>query len=533
MERPSQPAEIARETIKRLTQRKLPPTPDNYRRFYAEVAGEEASGPAWPEAIRALLAQWDTHHAGLTQNKKREMIERVLINFGNQPHELHEKLLALVRSWAESGGSKALVESGAMSQVEAGGEAAPEPAGEAPAAGREAEIGRALCDSLAELGAGCETLWPDLAEAAKRLAGVIEGSAFALSRAHISTTGQLWREVMVRAEDNVKLLEALRRILVLLFENVGDMLADDPWMQRRIAMVHDMIAGSISPYGLYDAESSLQEVVERQKAIQADMQEAKSRLKGLITTFIDRVGEMADTAGEHHERIQTYAEQIAAADDIGQLNVVMESLTAEVTHMRDQIRGTHEELVKARQDAVQSEQRIQELETELEKVASLMREDQLTGALNRRGLDEAFERESSRAERMTQPLTLSVLDIDHFKKINDTYGHQVGDQALVHLAQVVRQLLRPTDVLGRYGGEEFLIVLPNTALDEAERIMQRVQRELTKRFFLHDNQRILITFSAGIAERRPAELQTHLVERADQAMYRAKTLGRNRVERAE
>jgi diguanylate cyclase len=87
------------------------------------------------------------------------------------------------------------------------------------------------------------------------------------------------------------------------------------------------------------------------------------------------------------------------------------------------------------------------------------------------------------------------------------------------------------DSLARYGGEEFLVLLPNTNLEEAETVMLRLQRELTKEFFMHDNQRVLITFSAGVAERREAEARDNFIARADAAMYQAKAHGRNRVER--
>jgi diguanylate cyclase len=133
---------------------------------------------------------------------------------------------------------------------------------------------------------------------------------------------------------------------------------------------------------------------------------------------------------------------------------------------------------------------------------------------------------------MTAPFSVALLDIDHFKRLNDALGHQAGDQALVHLTSVVRQLLRPTDSFARYGGEEFLVLLPNSDLADAERIMLRVQRELTKQFFLHDNQRVLITFSAGVAQLQSGEAQADLLKRADTAMYKAKAAGRNRVERA-
>ncbi|NTV95941.1 MAG: GGDEF domain-containing protein, partial [Thiobacillus sp.] len=102
-----QPNDIAREAIKRLANRKQPPTPENFRRAYQEVQGVAPAGPVWPEALRALLAQWEGYQAGLTQAKKRDMLDRVLINFGNDPEQLASKLSGLARSWAESGSSGA------------------------------------------------------------------------------------------------------------------------------------------------------------------------------------------------------------------------------------------------------------------------------------------------------------------------------------------------------------------------------------------------------------------------------------------
>lgn len=124
---------------------------------------------------------------------------------------------------------------------------------------------------------------------------------------------------------------------------------------------------------------------------------------------------------------------------------------------------------------------------------------------------------------------MSVIDIDNFKQLNDRLGHQAGDGALVHLVQVVKDTLRPTDVVARYGGEEFVVLLINTPLDEAQAVMTRLQRELTKRFFLHDNQKILITFSAGVTQFQPGDNQDSVIARADDAMYQAKKTGKNKV----
>ena len=150
-------------------------------------------------------------------------------------------------------------------------------------------------------------------------------------------------------------------------------------------------------------------------------------------------------------------------------------------------------------------------------------------AMHRQGLDEAVEREITTSRRKQSNLCVSLLDIDNFKKINDTHGHETGDAALVHLTQVARECIRPQDTLGRYGGEEFVVVMPETSIEQGIEVMTRVQRELTRRFFLAGTQKLLITFSAGVAQLGDAESGVKAVERADQAMYLAKRSGKNRV----
>ena len=126
-------------------------------------------------------------------------------------------------------------------------------------------------------------------------------------------------------------------------------------------------------------------------------------------------------------------------------------------------------------------------------------------------------------------MCVALLDVDNFKMLNDTHGHAVGDHALKHLAEVVRATVRPTDTVARYGGEEFVVLLPNTAVNEACEVMTRVQRQLTRNFFLQDNARLLITFSAGVAQRIAGEPHGEALVRADQALYQAKGTGKNKV----
>jgi diguanylate cyclase len=122
-----------------------------------------------------------------------------------------------------------------------------------------------------------------------------------------------------------------------------------------------------------------------------------------------------------------------------------------------------------------------------------------------------------------------LLDIDNFKKLNDTLGHATGDVALAHLAEVTREVMRPQDTLARYGGEEFVILLPDTLLEQGIEAMTRLQRELTKSFFLAGTEKVLITFSAGVAQLTTTESGAEAIKRADQAMYLAKRAGKNRV----
>jgi diguanylate cyclase len=188
-----------------------------------------------------------------------------------------------------------------------------------------------------------------------------------------------------------------------------------------------------------------------------------------------------------------------------------------------------DELNNMREKAVATQAEIAKLHQELDRVSAQARHDPLTGALNRKGLEEAIEKEISKVRRLDTPLSVSLLDIDNFKKLNDSMGHATGDIALAHLATVAKECMRPQDTLARYGGEEFVILMPDTPLEKGIEAMTRLQRELTKRFFMAGTEKVLITFSAGVAQLVSDEAGVDAIKRADQAMYLAKRAGKNRV----
>ncbi len=182
------------------------------------------------------------------------------------------------------------------------------------------------------------------------------------------------------------------------------------------------------------------------------------------------------------------------------------------------------ELQQARGAAEAANQALQAANTELQHLATT---DRLTGLWNRHYFEEAVAAEIRRVARYSeQPLSLLLFDIDHFKSINDTHGHLVGDQVLIALTHRVRQHLRATDVLARWGGEEFVVLLPHTGGEEAVRLAEKLRQLVAGEPFPEVGQ---VTSSFGVAEFRPGETCDLWLKRVDDALYAAKTAGRNRV----
>jgi len=174
-----------------------------------------------------------------------------------------------------------------------------------------------------------------------------------------------------------------------------------------------------------------------------------------------------------------------------------------------------------------AEARIAELECALSEARQAAFTDTLTGALNRRGFEEAYQRELARSRRNGSQLAIALLDLDNFKHLNDTLGHQTGDEALVHLVKSLRAALRPSDILCRFGGEEFVLLLPETALDEAVAAISRFQRQFAASAL--PGCELAVTFSAGVVAKRISESVEDTILRADAATYAAKRAGKNCV----
>lgn len=227
----------------------------------------------------------------------------------------------------------------------------------------------------------------------------------------------------------------------------------------------------------------------------------------------------------YRDRVTALAERIRGTDDISAIIAMLDQALLETR----QLRAPEDELAAAQRKVAEAERDIETMRDELEQVKAMLHQDPLTGTLNRRGIDDAFRQEASRCDRHGAHLSVAIIDLDDFKALNDSFGHQTGDRALMHVAAVVRSTLRPTDRIGRFGGEEFLLLLPDTALHESAAVMARIKRQLAAQPLAEKEVSVRITFSGGVAERAERESIDALLARADAALYQAKRAGKNRI----
>lgn len=598
MDKKLTPLELARQTLIQLSKSQSPPTPENYRRVYDEIAGikyvdsvdvlgkslekvltelgkdrpkylatsqkiatfikkrdaenledqlrklmptsaNEADGVNWPTLLRYLLKQLDVNHTGTTLSRKKEGLNRVIINFANDPSQLGEKIQALITSWGD-GQPSASTNSATALQAESTLIVEVASATQTNAALTESE--QALTTAWRDLLTRAIKLvvlpqFADIPAASDKIENVIQLAQKANTVEEINALGETLKSFILRAEmrndAQHRMQESLVQMLRLLISSMGELTIEDKWLHGQISIVQDIISKPLDIDAVYNAESSLKELIYKQSNIKPGLIAAKETLKGMMSSFVSGLADISRSTGTYQAKINQYQVQISETEDITQLNTILQNLVGDIREMNADAQNSHNAFEETQKKVEEAEKQINELSAKLDYISEVAHQDFLTGALNRRGMDEAIDREFERADRHNTPISLAMIDIDHFKKINDTMGHSTGDTALAHLAKVVKSILRSTDVLARYGGEEFVILLPGSKQNDAVNVVAGIQRDLTKNFFLHNNERVLITFSAGVAERVTGENIDSVLPRADAALYIAKQSGRNRVVGAE
>lgn len=509
--------EIARETLKQLTLRKLVPTPANYQSVYNEVAGIP-NVPHFPlEMLRDIARALPAKTPG--QQKQRGLMEyavdrmswdgvkTALMAYGGfVPPVATESVAVPMGASAISGDLVAPITAPALT------------------ADFMAQIGRLIEYCQPALGNDDERFneQTDVMIKALRQPG---GDVVAIKSMLVNYGHRL----SFVAEDQSEIKTVLLKLLHLVFENIAELSPDEQWLRGQIDALVIASEPPLTLRRLDEVERRLKEVIFKQKEAKESAMLAQNELRDMLKAFVERLSEITQSTGNFHEKLEESARLIEQAKSMSEIAPLLKEVVGATRTMAMDSKTTRNELSAMREHANSTEAEIVKLHQELDRVSAEARHDSLTGALNRKGLDEALERELSTVRRKETPLCMALLDIDNFKKLNDTFGHSKGDEALNHLATVARECMRPQDTLARFGGEEFVILLPDTPLDRGIEALTRLQRELTKRLFMTGTDKVLITFSAGVAQLAQDEGAQEAIRRADQAMYLAKRAGKNRV----
>jgi diguanylate cyclase len=506
------PVELLREVLMQLTARKMVPTPANYKKIYDEIAGIP-NVPVFPtDALRGIARALPA-----TKPEQKELKGAFEYAIEQCSWEAVQKVLVSCVS-----ASAALAAPAA--QGKAGADGARVSALPTKPVDILEPIARLIENTLPALSADDERFAKQVDELVK----VIRGPAADLTTIK-SMLGNVSHRLSFAAEDQAEIRATLLKLLHLVIENLGELGLDNNLFKRQVEGLMQAATPPLSLRRLDDLERRLKDVIFKQIDAKGRTMEAQQQMRQMLAVFIERLAQMTDATSTYHDKLESSARLMESAKTIEEIAPVLQDVIGATRGMAFDMARVRDELRDMRDKTSATEAEVARLQQELNTASAQARHDKLTGALNRKGLDEAMVREISTVQRKKTSLCVALLDIDNFKKLNDSKGHSAGDAALTHLATVTRECMRPQDTMARYGGEEFVILLPDTTLENGITAMTRLQRALTRQYFLADGEQILITFSAGVAQFAEGESGDDAIKRADQGMYLAKRAGKNRV----
>ena len=524
------PAALAKGALRRLAQSQREPTPENYARAYAEEGGPSAepaadplaAGMAWAQMIERLAKNLQRGGRQWTAARRKDSLQRVLDGSRSDPARLQQRLQSLMGAW----------ESDQALDPAATGIADPTLVPDAAPAASDAAAWLSLVASLqSTVQAALPAAVPLAADLALRLGRVADAIAADGARAdHVQAVSELCAQARRLLGHGHRLVEQLAQLCRELGDGLAELSEDDSWSKGQCQQLKQALDDDMSLRGLRSAASLLSQTRRHQQGLQGERRAARESLQQLIHDMLLEVGELGGHTGRFQQVIAAHAQAIEGASSIEGLAEVVRAMLDDTRAVQAAVARSQDKLQADQTQAQTLQTRVRELEAELTRLSGELSTDLLTQVANRRGLMQAFETESARSQREGgSALAVALIDIDNFKKLNDSLGHAVGDVALKSLAAAVRERLRPVDHLARFGGEEFVVLLPGTAVDEASQVLTRLQRNLTGALFLHEGREVFVTFSAGVTAWRPGEELQLALARADEALYEAKRTGKNRT----
>ncbi|HDS17316.1 MAG TPA: GGDEF domain-containing protein [Proteobacteria bacterium] len=285
--------------------------------------------------------------------------------------------------------------------------------------------------------------------------------------------------------------------------------SDPPAMQRYIAKFKRLFSLNI----LIDDETGRE----------------RDELKKIISILAESISGLLKNSGDFDSGLEECISRIKKARNLREVMEVRELLLQETQKLQLRARRMVDDMRLAREQVDDANLKVENLKKQMEKVKQEIVIDPLTRAYNRRAYDEKLKHEVMSYKRYGRPTSMLLLDIDHFKQVNDTYGHRTGDGVLRILCELMSKEIREIDVLARYGGEEFALILPHTPYESALEVAERIRRKVQASRFTFKGKPFAVTISLGVGSLREGDTLESYVEKVDQALYRAKNRGRNQV----
>src|SRR5436190_5508162 len=538
-------AQIAKAALRRLALERLEPTPENSERAYRQEAGEPPadSTEALATLIERIIRGIERSGHNWTPALRKQGIQRVLAGGRSDAKKLQQRLSQLVNSWESDSAPTPVAVGEAVAAVvptrpaplDGAAPVAAQPVVTPAQQGGESEdsggaweriactLGHALSQALPAHDGANQDLARELARVVERIDGKVAAGPLA------DDVEALARRVERVLQHRHHLFDQLGKLCHELTASLTDLAEDGSWVKGQCEAMQLKIEEGLTARGVRAVSDMLHHARKRHAEVRGEREKARDALKSLMAQMLAELGELGSKTGNFHESVGRYAAVIEESDSLESLTGVVREMVAESRAVQSLVQQTQERLQEEHSKATDLSERVTQLEDEMKRLSDEVSTDQLTQIANRRGLMQAFEVERARLERSGGELSIGLLDIDNFKKLNDELGHSAGDEALKSLAAIVSKTLRPTDRIARYGGEEFVVLLPETPAAEGEQVLTRLQRSLTGGLFMHKDKQIFVTFSAGVTGYRMAERIEDSLERADQALYEAKRTGKNRT----
>ncbi len=348
----------------------------------------------------------------------------------------------------------------------------------------------------------------------------------------LSTIKSMKKSLLAQSglENDLRLLVGeFKRMITMALHHIESLSLHDKESQRLFSECREEFQELKSVEQLSRYSGKFKQLFSKTLLFEDETERERDELKKIITILADSISGLLHSSGDFDSGLDDCVDRLQKAKSLSEVQEIRAALLQQAQGLQVRTRQMVENVRLAQTQVDDANKKVESLKQQMEKVKQEIIIDPLTRTYNRRAYDEKIKQEIMGFQRYSRPTALAIVDIDHFKNVNDTYGHRTGDGVLRILSGVMKKEIREIDVLARYGGEEFALILPHTSYEQALEVSERIRRKVEESRFTYKGKPFLVTVSIGVGTLKAEDTLDTYVERVDQALYRAKNSGRNRV----